>query len=499
MTPKNAVALKFFGTFSTLLAMTFLFSCGSSKPIVKTPPKSETLPEIESKIVFNTKTGKYDTIYSNSKLDTVNWKPASPKTKPPIGTTTSTTTNNGKNTNSNGKNTKNNGSTTPIDYGKKNNEDVKAPKNSVFHSTYRITYALPFYTDKYNELDKELYEKSDWALNFYAGAKLALDTLGAEGISLKINTADTKANENELAIALASEEARKADVVIGAETRKNVEVAAAWAKQNDKIFISPYNPSADIVTDNKQFVQLNPSLQSHCQAIVKSALKGTRAENIVVVVRDKTNEKEALAYMQEANQKAGNSTRFREIVIDEKAGLVAIDFKSYIKSGENTVFLIPVWNGETFIYSLLKKLENSKGRNNLTVYGMPQWANFQVNGFDAFEPLHVHIPQPSYIDPDNARVKAFKKAYFFKYNTSPDDEAFRGYDITLYTGRMLYKYGTKFNEILDKLPYQGVETTLQFEKEKSTNFESLDAYDRWANKYMTILKFENGYFQKVMD
>jgi Periplasmic binding protein len=472
----------------------FIAACGAPKPIRK-PIPTETLPEIESKIVFNPKTNKYDTLYVNTKVDTVRWKPAPPKTTPPIGTSTKPTS---KPDNKPDKNKP----TVPVDYGKKPTTtvtDVKAPKNSVFRSVYNITYALPFYTDKFSELDKEIFEKSDWALNFYAGAKLALDTLEKEGIVLKINVLDTKANENEMAIVLAAKETQKADVIIGAETRKNVETTAAWAKQNDKIFISPYNPSADIVFDNKQFVQLNPSLQTYCEAIMQNALKTKKPDQITVIVRDKANEREALQYLQQANQKAGNAVRLREIIVDEKAGLVAIDVKSNIRAGVENAFIVPIWNNETFIYSLLKKIENAKGKNNVTVYGMPQWANFQVNGYDAFEALQAHIPMATFIDSDATAVKSFKKAFFYKYDTAPDDEAYRGYDITLYTGRMLQKYGTKFNEIMDQLPYQGVETNFNFQKEKSlqADFERLDTYDRWANKYLSILKFENGFFKKV--
>jgi hypothetical protein len=479
--------MKLQNIFLFVLVCALLYACGSSKPITKKlTSKDETLPEIESKIVFNPKTGRYDTIYASAKIDTMRWKPAPTKTTPPIGgsSTTGTTKPN--------KPTKPTGNLPSV-------VDVKAPKNSVFRSTYHLTYALPFYTDKFTELDKELYEKSDWALNFYAGAKMALDTLSSDGISLKINTVDTKANETEMAILLSSDEVQKADVIIGAETRKNVEATAIWAKQNGKVFISPYNPSNDIVFDNQQFMQLNPSLQTHCEALTNHALKNNRADNIVVIVRDKANEREAMQYIQWANQKAGNGVRFREIVIDEKAGMVAVDVRNYIRANENTTFIIPIWNSETFIYSLLTKINNAKGRNNVIVYGMPQWANFQVNGFDAFDPLKVHITQSAYIDRDSPRAKGFARAFYQRYNASPDDEAYQGYGITLYAGRMLYKYGTKFNEIADMVPFQSIETIYNFQKEKSmsSNSERFDAFDRYANKYLTILKFENGFFQKT--
>jgi hypothetical protein len=493
----------------------FWVACGTPKPITKTTPKDETLGEIQGTIVFNPKTGRYDTIgVRNTKIDTITWQSPNTKTTPPIksdmkntgvktnpnapNSTTSTTTK------PNTTNSTTSPATNPSDYGKNNMPlFVKAPAGTKMKSAYNVALALPFFTDKYSDLDKELYEKSIWALHFYAGAKMALDTLSQEGINLKVSVLDTRASETHMPLVLADESMQNADLIIGAETAANVKMTADFAKLNKKVFISPYNPSADVVSDNQQLVQINPSLRTHCEAMMRHIRKTYRPEQIVIVSRDKTSEKEAVQYLQTENIRLSNGlyNPLKELVIDEKAGLIATDIKGAM-SQEQMVYIVPIWgqNSETLIYSLLNKINNSKGKRNVVVYGMPQWANFQVNGYDAFEPLKVHITQPTYVDKLNTYARNFSVNYFKTYNAAPNDEAYLGYDIMLYAGRMLHRYGTKFNEVLDQVPFSGLETKFNFQRERNltnTNSENPSAFDRFANKYVNILKFENGCFNVV--
>lgn len=487
--------------FITISLSIFWIACGTTKPTAKPKPKDENLGEIQSTIVFNPKTGKYDTILvRNNKIDTVNWKPTPPKTKPPIGGGVKPNSGNSNPNNSSG------GINTPIESPSQYDKNgmplfIKPPKGTKMKQSYNIAYLLPFFTDKFSPIDNDIYEKSLWALNFYAGAKMALDTLEYEGISLNVSALDTKASEAQLALSLANEAVQYADVLIGTETNANVKTAAEFAKLNKKVLISPYNPSSDIVYDNPQFIQLNPSLKTNCEAIMRQIRKDYRPEQIVLICRNKENEKEALQYLQLENQKLSNSSNYKlnEIVIDEKLGLVGIDIKGTMVS-ESMVYVIPVWgqNSESFIYSLLTKINSNKGKRKVTVYGMPQWANFQVNGYDAFEPLNVHITQPFYVDRIGAKTRGFSISYYEKYATAPTDESFTGYDLTLYVGRMLKRYGTKFNEILDLVPFNGLQSSFNFEREKnlSNQFDPQN-FDRYANKAVNILKFENGSFNKI--
>lgn len=479
-----------------------MYSCTSSQTISKMNA-DEVLHEIHGTIVFNPRTGNYDTVYlRNSRIDTVDWKnPPMKITASPIGanniaTVKSPVSNRGE------KLEKVSGAVI-VEQTKSVAGLLSASAVRNQKKVFRVAYLLPFFTDKFSESENDIYEKSKWALHFYSGAKLALDSLENDNIRLEISVKDTKASEMQFKQLLLQESVMNADVIIGGETNTNVELAADFAKKNGKILISPYNPSSEMVTENPQFVQINPGLRTNCEAIMRNIRKTFTPGQIILLCRDKPNEKEALQYLQLEHLKLSAKVQvpLKEYIIEDKNGVAAFDPKIFLNK-DNVVIVMPVWgqNSETFVYSLLSKINSSRGKKNVIVYGMPQWSNFQVNVFDVFEPLQVHITQPVFIDRFSPDAVSFSASFFEKYHAAPTDEAFIGYDITLYCGLMLKKYGARFNEVMDKMPYDGLHTHFLFEKDVNPGHKPSGPgvhFDRIVNKYVNILKFHDGCFGPV--
>ncbi len=497
-------------SFSTLLFVAivslFFYACNFGTIGKVTKPnkgKDETLDEIESYVVYNPQTGKYDTILIvQGKVDTVRWKNPTTKVNPPINNNqkpgTTTTHSNEPATPSNTTTTTNNiPSNNPNRIPSMPTRRIKldVPRDTKFKDAYNVSYLLPFYTDKYNETG-QFSEKSDWAINFYAGAKIAIDSLKREGISLNVNVFDSKANETEVANLLKNKALQDADLIIGGETKANVTQLATFAKQKGKIYISPYNTTDELVSENPQMIQISPSLQTHCEAIVKQLRsKNISPEQVTVLCRNKPSEMDALQYLQNAISTQSGGQKFREVILGETVN--DADIRAGLRgAGQATVFIVPIWTSETLIYTLLRKIEAVRGKNDVTVYGMPQWYNFATNGADAFEPLKVHITTANYTEKDTPWSLNFQRQYFKIFNNAPTAEAYLGYDLTLYMGRMAADYGTKFNKALVGSGEKTLHTGFFFEGITPLGTTSdYNQTSRYANKYVNILKFQGGYFQ----
>jgi len=177
-----------------------------------------------------------------------------------------------------------------------------------------------------------------------------------------------------------------------------------------------------------------------------------------------------------------------------------LEIKDYINVGGTTVILVPSYKSEPFVYALLRKLYIAKKPGDrIVVYGLPSWQRFERIDFDYYENLNVHISAGTFVDSQDPDVRLFKQRYFDKYATPPADEAVLGYDVTLFTGRMLKKYGTKFQLNLEQegsLPY--LQSKFNFERivlNPSFNDANMDRIDQFENKFVHILKFDNYYFQ----
>lgn len=364
------------------------------------------------------------------------------------------------------------------------------------NDTYHLALLMPFLT---NQADgNTVPDKSHLALQFYSGAKMALQELSeTEGINLVVDVYDTQINDADFLQVLSNSRLGKADVFIGPVRNSHITAMADWAKRNHKILISPESPSSELTSQNPDFIQTNPSLRAHCEAIIRYVRKTHRTEDITLVCKEK--EADRLPYLQDANVATGSGLFAELVVPDVLANFDKIDLKSYLKPGKTAVFILPTWSSQDFVMAFLRKLKATKGSAEVEVYGMPQWENFDAIEPDYLTSLNVHISSASYINYSAPEVKAFQQKFYEMTGTIPDEDGFNGYDVTLFAGKMLRRYGLSFPERLAFDTFTGLHTDFHITR-TFNNGAVDDGYNRpdyLENTSVHILKFDKYGFVPV--
>lgn len=363
--------------------------------------------------------------------------------------------------------------------------------------TYHLALLLPFLTNQTS--GSTVPEKSNLALQFYAGAKIALEELSlTEGLNLVVDVYDTQANDADFLPVISNPKLSKADVFIGPVRNSHVQAFADWTKRNRKIMISPETPTSELTVQNPDFIQINPSLRAHCEAITQFVRKTHRTDAVTLVCKEK--EADRLPYFQNANATAPGGGAFSELIVpDATVNFDKTDLKKYLKAGRTSVFILPTWSSQDFIMAFLRKLKEVKGTSKVEVYGMPQWESYESIEPDYLSALNVHISSASHIDYSAQQVKDFQQKFYEATGTIPDDDAFNGYDVTLFTGKMLRRYGLSFPENLDREAFQGLRTRFRFSGvfvEGSVDYGS-NRPDYLENTFVHLLKFEQYGFVPV--
>jgi hypothetical protein len=336
----------------------FTSSCEWFKPARESEKEKvyteDDLGDLQGTKVFDPETGEWRTVREvNETVDTVRWTDLSEKDYPPIMTDGSWSDVGGNNEN-----------TTPT---------------SPVGNKYDVSLVLPFLANQ-SSLG-ELDENSYWAVHFYAGAKLAYDNLAQAGVSLNVSIFDSEGATSKVNRLLIDNTVKDAELIIGPYKRDNVRLMETFSKKNSIPLVVPYTASLGLADGNPNYIQMNPSLQSHCEAITRHARAVYDTENIVLVAQDKPEETSRFAYFQNANAARNGSAvgaRFREYAVAPgEDNQIEIDITPYISQGKTSVFIVPSWSSESFIYSLLRSLmiEQAKGEN-IGVYGMPMWMDF---------------------------------------------------------------------------------------------------------------------------
>ncbi len=482
-------------SISLLVVALFLFtSCDLFTPIQTTPGTStkggdddEELDDIRGGRVYNPDTGEFEDAEAilTEEMVTIDWEEVPTSEYEPIGSERTTPIDDG-----------------PIDDG----TDTTGEENIDLRERYDVALLLPFLTNRFNSADEDINKNSKWAIQFYAGSRLALSKLEEEGVNLNVSVFDTEASVSKVNQLLERPEVKSSHLVMGSVEKECAKRIANFAKNNEVPFVSPYIASRGIAVENPFYIQIKPTLATHLEVLTKHIKDNHKTQDVVLIRREDNREATIMQYLQQLNADLSGSeyaTPFSEAIInDETATLENFDIQPILKPSKETVFVVTSWMDKSFVYSFLQKAFNAirETDHKITVYGMPQWQAFKDADYEYYEKLNLHISSEQYIDSYAAEVREFKKAYFDQYGTAPTTEAFRGYDDMLYFGRMLKKYGLYFYEHFNEAQEDAFHTRFELAPvtQVSTDAfgqEQYGAVERFENQFVYILKFEDYHFQ----
>lgn len=371
---------------------------------------------------------------------------------------------------------------------------VSDPKSTGnLKNSYELAMILPFFTAQYVE-GRESPSKAQFALDFYAGAKIALDSLSTQAFNLKVTVLDSRGDFNNL---ISRYEVSRADVLLGPVEKENVPTTMEFANRMKKIYVSPYFPTGDVNGANPYFVQVKPSLKTHCDNIVKHLRNRYKTEQVVLVGRRTDSETSRFKLFQDANSALNQSLyggRFDEWSIENESNFT---IEPYLRASGQTVFVVPSWD-EPFVAAFLQKLAASPRRGSVAVYGMPQWMDFNGSLSSLYQTLDVRITSSTFIEGNNPDVGYFRSKFFSKFNKMPNSDSFLGYDCMLYTGKMLQRYGTAFPYYMQNEPVKLLHTRFNFSPIFRTVVNDNDPQgniSKYENQYVNILRYQSGSFR----
>jgi hypothetical protein len=477
-----------------------LLLCSGCELFQKLPEREDTatndreeLDPIPGRRVYDPETGTYVEVEAppTEPIDTIQWtdvrenqyppitEEGVPTYTPPPGTVTETT------------------GTNPV------RPIGTAANGSQLLSAYNVDFMLPFLASRMDATTGQIDPNSEWALHFFSGAQMAFDELRQTDpdLALNVRVDDTQADANRTRELLSSTAFRAAHLVLGPYRRANVSLVAETVKQTGQVLVSPYSASSGVSDNNPNYIQVNPTLETHCRAQLRHALETYAPDRIVLVARNLESETARFQYFQEAYRVMQNDAQvdpLEELVLDE----AVYDLTPWLDT-DPIVFIVPVWD-ESFVASFLRQL-NAASRTEyrqVYVYGMPQWKDYERVDYELYEACNVHLSTSTFIDPLDEDIREFRRDFYDRFGTLPREEAYVGYDVTKYFSRMLQKHGTRFQYQLESEPADLLHTRFRFERvidipEVTPGGIEQPVIERFENKYLNILHFKNFQFRKV--
>ena len=369
---------------------------------------------------------------------------------------------------------------------------------------YAIGLFLPFYLDANDEMvesrnaldKKKIYPKSKFAIEFYNGVKMALDSISSDSCKFKLFVYDTNGNDSlRIERLLLKPEIQSLDLLIGPLYYDNFKRVAKFAKTNQIPIVSPVKQSNKLLLGNQFIFKAIPSKSTTIKEFSQLAVDSFKTENLLAIAYSESKEKLLVdSYMKAYNEIIVNSadTTLYSSIKTLNISKNINDVVSSLHPTKNNVIFVPTTN-QTFITNLFSVLTTTLNQRNykdykVTLLGLEEWMSFENIDLPYFQKLNVHYCSARFINEEDSLVQNFAAKYVSQKETFPSKNTFLGFDLAYFLGSNLMTSGTMYAPASLK-EYKGLSINLNFFK---TGVES-----GFENTKSFLLKFEDFTLTKV--
>ena len=312
---------------------------------------------------------------------------------------------------------------------------------------WKVALMLPFSTDPSDTASlsgDEAASVTEAAIEFNAGAALALDTLKKLGFNATVHVFDTGDSPSTWEPLMRSDSVRGMDLYIGPFHRAAIESLTRVA--NTAPIVCPVPQSNKVLLGNPTVSKVVSGKPDQIQELARFIAAHHAKDNVLLCMADIYGEREMQRQMrwqlQLAMQAQGMAIKdsVPEVLCPRRdiSKLIAL-----LDTGRTNVVVVPSEDVE-FITTVLNKLSPLTPKYRIVLYGMSNWMDINTLDLVAMQKLHTHVPASSFIDYQYPPVDAFIQRYRDRYNNEPGEYAFLGYDVTLYYCSALMQFGNAF-------------------------------------------------------
>lgn len=368
-------------------------------------------------------------------------------------------------------------------------------KESKKKESYNVAVFFPFMME---ELAQERNVRSNqFVLDTYEGIKLAVEKLNSEGKKIALYAYDTKKDSVTTAAILQRPEISQMDLIIGPLYPASSKLVSAYTYSHKINMLNPLSSNSEVIGGNPMSFLFKPSLETQAKAAAIYASETFKENPSTMIVYGETARDSILAftykkvveehglevdYIKKSDQaKAEQLLKF----LTEKEG-----GEEEEEEDENAPFLINPGHifititDELVVASAISALEIRGDR--LPVITLEDWLQLGFVSYEQLDRLQIRFIAPNYINYEKEEVVEFKEAYVKETHTLPSQYAYTGYDMMLFFGNTLHKYGNYFQQGFTKSQF-----------EKGSIFTGHQYKNKNDNQFVPIVQFKGPVLEVV--
>ena len=279
-----------------------------------------------------------------------------------------------------------------------------------------VALFLPFNLDSRSDINKSI---SNAAIEYYMGAKLAIDSLSDLGFKAEFFIYDYFDKTKSLQTILEQKSFLSTDLIIAPLHQKEAEIVAEWALKNNVKMIYSVTFS-NFLFENKNAYAMVTNNNILLEKLAKELIRTKKDQQLVLVKSG--NAADDLMYQHFLSA-------FRaEVALEYNSKIIEANYDNYklfTKNGRSTCFIF-LSNEKEKVIALLN---HCKENELFQVVGLKEWIEFKEINSEIKNKFSFYYMAPSYFSYNDPALKTFHKLYRKKYNADLTKMACLGYDV----------------------------------------------------------------------
>ncbi len=343
-----------------------------------------------------------------------------------------------------------------------------------------IALLLPFNLDNIdfsNNTSTKNLLKTNIAVDFYEGFKLALDSLSGSGQSFKLTVFDTKDEVSQAQKFSQTPAIRTSDLIVGPVFPAGVQAFSADINSLHKPLVSPLSAASPENYNNPNLITLTPPLEFHAWRAAKYIQENIHPKTVYILRSGFSEEnKYILPFKNSIDSLSHKQIKIVDVVVSK--GNFTPLLPKLSKTSEN-VFVIAATD-RAFLSVTLNALGALADTYPVQLFGHPNWGKATFLQPELLEKLHTCITSAAQIDYKSAETINLIRNFRKVYHTEPSEYALKGFDTGMYFARLAAIPGFDF-KYLQNAPAD-VQSNYDFVLKKGYG---------WINTNVQVLKYDN--------
>ncbi|MFP4505221.1 MAG: hypothetical protein ACLFOZ_10940 [Cyclobacteriaceae bacterium] len=318
---------------------------------------------------------------------------------------------------------------------------VLSKESSVKKNAYNVAVMLPFLYDNLSTSSRK--QGNQFIIDLYKGIKMAAEDLEAKGLNVRIHAYDTERSSEVTEKLLKGNEMAMMDLFIGPLYPGPYQAVSDYAQKNQKYLFNPLSNNPAAIGENPFAYLMRPSLVTQGRMAAEFAIDSLNRSQAVVITGSRGQDSLLVSSFVSRFEEDGN--REATVLKEDNFNRERMDelVEMLDELGEDNLIYLASGN-ELIISNTISAVVMAEEK--IPVIGGEDWLDAGSITYEQLENIEEYLIAPGFIDPTNEQLADFNDKYRRRFYDVPNKYVYTGYDLMMYIGSMLDRYGMYFQE-----------------------------------------------------